>query len=145
MDLGVGELVVHDRDSARAQALVDRLVRYCGALRCRVAIDLAREITAADGVVNATQIGMRGFPGSPVPVAALKASHWCADVIYTPIETKFLQAAAARGARVLHGGGMCVHTGLAAFRLFTGIEPGIARMQRAFAAALAARDAAPGG
>jgi shikimate dehydrogenase len=145
MDLGVGELVIHDRDSVRAQALADRLVRYCGASRCRVGVDLAREIAAADGVVNATQTGMRGFPGNPVPIAALEASHWCADVIYTPIETEFLQAAAAKGARVLHGGGMCVHTGLAAFRLFTGIEPGIARMHRAFAAALVARDATPAG
>ncbi len=141
-DLGVGELVIHDRDCARAQALAARLARHCGASRCRLAADLADEIAAADGVVNATQTGMRGFAGNPVPVAALKPSHWCADVVYTPIETEFLEAAAARGARVLNGGGMCVHTGVAAFRLFTGIEPDLARMHRAFAAALLARDAA---
>ena len=143
VDLGVGALVIHDRDRAPAQALAARLARHGGASRCRLAADLAEEIAAADGVVNATQTGMRGFPGNPVPVAALKASHWCADVIYTPIETEFLKAAAAKGARVLNGGGMCVHTGVAAFRLFTGITPDLARMHRAFAAALAARDAAP--
>ena len=32
--------------------------------------DLERDIAAADGVVNATPIGMLGFPGNPVPVAA---------------------------------------------------------------------------
>ena len=67
--------------------------------------DLERDIAAAQGVVNATQIGMRGFPGNPVPTFALKASHWAADVIYTPIETEFIKAAAAKGARVLNGGG----------------------------------------
>jgi len=141
MDLGVGALVIHDRDAARAQELAARLARHDGGSRCRVGTDLAGEIAAADGVVNATQTGMRGFPGDPVPVAALKASHWCADVIYTPIETEFLRAAAAKGARVLNGGGMCVHTGVAAFRLFAGMTPDVARMHRAFAAALAARDA----
>src|SRR5437870_7819328 len=52
-------------------------------LRCRLAGALEHDIAIADGVVNATQVGMRGFPGCPVPVAALKAAHWAADVIYT--------------------------------------------------------------
>jgi quinate/shikimate dehydrogenase (NAD+) len=70
---------------------------------------------------------MRGFPGNPVPTFALKASHWAADVIYTPIATEFIKAAAAKGARVLNGAGMCVHQAAEAFRLFTGIEPDVAR------------------
>lgn len=84
---------------------------------------------------------MHGFPGNPVPVAALHAGHWAADVIYTPIETAFIKAAAAKGARVLTGGGMCVHQAAEAFRLFVGREPDIERMHRTFARALAARDA----
>jgi len=83
---------------------------------------------------------MRGFPGNPVSVSALKAAHWAADVIYTPIETEFIQAAARKGARVLNGGGMCVHQAVEAFRLFTGVELDSARLHRAFATALAARD-----
>jgi shikimate dehydrogenase len=85
---------------------------------------------------------MRGFPGNPVPVSALKAAHWAADVIYTPIETEFIQAAAAKGARVMSGGGMCVYQAVEAFRLFTGVEPEAARLHRAFATALAAREKA---
>ena len=111
-------------------------------LRCRVAGDLARDIAAADGVVNATQVGMTGFPGNPIPVAALKPTHWAADVIYTPVETEFLKAAAGKGARVLDGSGMCVHQAVEAFRLLTGVSPDVARMHRAFANGLAARDAA---
>src|SRR5690349_14417850 len=53
MDLGVGLLAVHDRDTARAQALCSDLARHFGPTRCRVAGDLQREIAAADGVVNA--------------------------------------------------------------------------------------------
>jgi shikimate dehydrogenase len=141
MDLGVATLIIHDIDKARAQSLCDDLARHFGN-RCRVATDLEKEIASADGVVNATQLGMRGFPGNPVPAAALKASHWCADVIYTPIDTEFLKSAAAKGARTLNGGGMCVHQAVEAFRQFTGIEPDPARLHLAFNTARVARDAA---
>ena len=111
MDLGVADLVLHDLDTARANALRADLSRHYGSSRCRLAQDLERDIAAAAGVVNATQVGMRGFPGNPVPVAALKAAHWAADVIYTPMQTEFLKAAAAKGARTLNGSGMCVASG----------------------------------
>ncbi len=116
--------------------------RHYGPSRCRLAQDLERDIAAAAGVVNATQVGMRGFPGNPVPVAALKATHWAADVIYTPLQTEFLKAAAATGARTLNGSGMCVHQAVEAFAQLTGVTPDPARLQRAFATAVAARDAA---
>ena len=58
------------------------------------------------------------------------------------MQTTFLSAAVAKGARVLNGGGMCVHQAAEAFRLFTGVEPDAARLQRAFAEAVAIRDAA---
>jgi shikimate dehydrogenase len=144
LDLGAARLVIHDRDGARATALRNDLAKHYGASRCRLTSDLAGDIAAADGVVNATQVGMRGFPGNPVPVSALSAAHWCADVVYTPIETAFIQAAAAKGCRVMTGGGMCVHQAVEAFRLFTGVEPDLARLHCAFATALAARDSAIG-
>jgi len=139
MDLGVAMLVIHDLDRARADALKADLSLHCGARRCCVTSDLARDIAGADGVVNATQTGMAGFPGNPIPMAAFKSSHWAADIIYTPIETEFIKAAAAKGARVLNGGGMCVHQAVEAFRLLTGVKPGLADMRRSFARALAAR------
>ena len=142
MDMGVALLILHDLNSSRANALMADLAAIYGPSRCRVTSDLESDIATADGVVNATQVGMRGFPGNPVPVPALKASHWAADVIYTPIQTAFLQAAAAKGARVLNGGGMCVHQAVEAFRLLTGIEPEVARLHRTFEAACAARDKA---
>ena len=142
MDLGVAVLIIHDLDRARANALTAELSSHYAASRCRVTDDLARDIASADGVVNATQVGMTGFPGNPVPVAALKPTHWAADVIYTPLQTEFLKAAAATGARVLNGGGMCVHQAVEAFRMFTGVEPDPARLHRSFATAAAARDAA---
>ena len=142
MDLGVGTLVLHDLDLARAKALAADVAKHYGAARCYLTGDLEREIAAADGIVNATQTGMTGFPGNPVPVAAIRPTHWAADVIYTPAETEFLKAAAAKGARTLNGSGMVVHQAAAAFRCLTGETADIAHLYRAFAKGLAARDAA---
>jgi shikimate dehydrogenase len=144
MDLGLRELVVFDKDTARAAALAADVVRHFGAGRCRMSERLGDDIAAADGIANATPIGMTGFPGNPVPIDALRAEHWVADVIYTPIETELIRLAAGKGARVLTGGGMCVHQGVDAFRLFTGLIPDAVRMHRTFAAALLARDKALG-
>lgn len=141
MDLGVATLVIHDLDAARAAALKTDLSAHFGPTRSRITDDLAHDVAMADGVVNATQTGMAGCPGNPIPVSALKSTHWAADVIYTPIETAFLKAAAAQGARVLNGSGMCIHTAVEAFRLFTGQEPEVARLHRSFTSALAARHA----
>jgi shikimate dehydrogenase len=142
MDLGLRTLIVHDTDRARAEALVADVNRHSGTGRGLVSERLSAEIAAADGVANATPIGMSGFPGNPVPVDALRPAHWVVDVIYSPIETELLRAALSIGARALNGGGMCVHQAVDAFRLFTGITPDAARLHRVFAAALAARDAA---
>jgi len=141
MDLGVADLILHDLDRARADALKSQLASQYGASRCRIAGSLDQDIARADRIVNATQVGMRGFPGCPVPVAAIKAGHWAADVIYTPMQTAFLSAAAAKSARVLNGGGMCVHQAVAAFQCLTGVTPDVARLHRTFGAAVAARDA----
>jgi shikimate dehydrogenase len=141
MDLGVAMVILSDRDAARARALMTDLAMLYGPSRCRLAAGLERDIATADGIVNATPVGMHGFPGNPVPVSALHQGLWAADVIYTPIETAFIKAAAAKGARVLTGGGMCVHQAAESFRLFVGLDPDIKRMHRTFARALAARDA----
>ncbi len=140
MDLGVAKLVIHDRDRARAEALRADLSKHYGDSRCRITDDLAWDVAVADGVVNATQTGMAGFPGNPIPMAAFRATQWAADVIYTPIETEFIKGAAAKGSRVLTGGGMCVHQAVEAFRLLTGVKPELAQLHRSFATALAARD-----
>jgi len=140
MDLGVAAVVIYDRDTARAVSLKADLAAHYESSRCRIATDLEREVAAADGIVNATPIGMLGFPGNPVPTSNLHAKQWASDVIYTPIETAFIKAAAAKGCRALTGGGMCVHQAAESYRLFVGIEPDVERMHRTFAEALALRD-----
>lgn len=140
MDLGAN-LVIHDIDRKKSQGLADDIAKHYGQKRVRLAGDLEQEVAAAAGVANATQLGMLGFPGNPVPVNAMKAGQWASDVIYTPIQTDFLRAAAAKGCRTLNGAGMCTYQAMEAFRMLTGIDLDAKVMHRAFADGLALRDA----
>ena len=130
-DLGLAHLLVADRDSRQAEGLVGAVGRH----RCEIVPDPAAALAHAAGVVNATPVGMSGFPGVPLAPAAIGAGHWVADVIYTPLETELVLAARARGAVAIGGAGMCIHQAAEAFRLFTGRSADVDRMRRTFAAA----------
>jgi shikimate dehydrogenase len=142
MDLGAEHVAIHDVDTQRATALTEDLITHCGPSRCSYAADVSKALTEANGVVNATPIGMLGMPGNPVPLSALRPDHFVADIIYTPLQTELIASARDIGCRTLSGGGMCVHQAAAAFQLFARLAPDIDRMARTFARALSARDAA---
>lgn len=116
VNLGCRELIIVDPQGDRADALIARLP---GAI-ARAADDLVGELAAASGLINATPIGMEGYPGSPVDTALLHPGLWVADVVYFPLETELLRAARALGCRVAHGGDMAVFQAAGAFDLFTG-------------------------
>ena len=132
LTLGAGELTLFDIDQSRAEGLAENLCRHFGAGRARVGTDRAGDIGKADGLVNATPIGMAAHPGLPLDPALLRSDLWVAEVIYFPLETELLRRARAIGCRTIDGAGMAVHQAAAAFRLFTGREPDIGRMTRTF-------------
>ena len=142
MDLGVGELKLYDRDLDRARGLAADLCARFGAGKAIVLDAPEPAIASAAGIVNATPIGMTGHAGLPMSPHAIAARHVVADVIYTPLETDFIKAAKAKGARTMGGAGMCVHQAAEAFRLFTGWTADLERMRRAFIAAAEQRDRA---
>jgi shikimate dehydrogenase len=141
MDLGASLVRLHDVDLKRAEGLCSDLVKRFGAGRCEVERNPQAAVASAAVVVNATPIGMKGHAGLPMPTDDITSRHVVADVIYTPIETAFLGAARAQGARGMGGAGMCVHQAVEAFRLFTGRVPDVTRMKQTFAEACARRDA----
>ena len=132
LDRGARAFTLVDADLARATALRDSLARMFPdrtvvAASTRESADALR---SADGLVNATPIGMAGHPGMAVPASVLRPDLWVADVVYRPVDTELLRAARAIGARTLSGAGMAVYQAVDAFRIFTGIEPDAARMHR---------------
>jgi shikimate dehydrogenase len=134
LDLGAGRLLVHDVENGRAEALAARLVARFGAGRAEVDGDVARAARRADGIVNATPVGMAKLPGMPLPATLLRSTHWVADIVYFPLETELLRQARRLGCRTLSGEGMAVWQAVRAFEHFTGVEPDVDRMKAAFAA-----------
>ena len=134
LQMGVERLAIHDSDRARAASLVSGLSGCFGSQRVMIVTGLAEAMAAADGLIQATPVGMLGYPGVPLPIELLRAEQWVAEIIYFPLETELLRQARALGCRTLDGGGMAVFQAVEAFRLFTGVTPDPERMLRHFSA-----------
>jgi shikimate dehydrogenase len=130
--LGARELVVFDVEASRSRVLAEQICGHWGAGRAVAGQDLAAAMRLADGIINATPIGMVGHPGVPISPDLLRPAQWVAEVIYFPLETELLRAARAKGCRTLDGGGMAVFQAAEAFRLFTGLQADAERMSRHF-------------
>jgi shikimate dehydrogenase len=130
--LGARELVVFDVEASRSRVLAEQICGHWGAGRAVAGQDLAAAMRLADGIINATPIGMVGHPGVPISPDLLCPAQWVAEVIYFPLETELLRAARAKGCRTLDGGGMAVFQAAEAFRLFTGLRADAERMSRHF-------------
>lgn len=134
---GTQQLAVHDMDRTRAVGLAERmstLFRDCDVTVCN---DIAAALPKADGLVHATPTGMQKHPGMPVPAECLRPPLWVAEIVYVPLLTELLRTARQYGCRTLDGDGMAVFQGAMAFKLFFGVEPDVARMQRHFHSKLA--------
>jgi shikimate dehydrogenase len=121
MQLDAGHLAIVDSDIARAEELVRRI----GAgfpLRLAAFRDASRAISDANGIVNATPIGMAKYPGAPFDTGLLTPDKWVADIIYFPAETELLRAARAVRCPTLPGIGMAIYQAVRAFELFTGLR-----------------------
>jgi shikimate dehydrogenase len=103
------------------------------------------DITRADIVVNATNVGM-GID----PAAATAADHPCdpellrpdqvvADLVYHPLRTAWLRAAEGLGARTVDGLGMLIHQAALQQERWLGTHPDVGVMRTAAEAALVGR------
>lgn len=132
LDESVGHLVLSDRDAGAAADLAMSLSARLGPDRVSVAADTRSALDGADGVVNATPVGMASHPGCPVPESFLQPPLWVGDIIYFPLETELLATARARGCATLDGSGMAVFQAVRAFELFTGRKADPDRMRATF-------------
>ncbi len=110
-DLGVEEISIANRTRDKADALAKRFNAQ--------AIDWTRRETAlaaADLLVNTTSLGMSGQPPLVLDISALNPLALVADIVYSPLKTPLLQAAAACGAQTVDGLAMLMHQAVPGFR-----------------------------
>jgi shikimate dehydrogenase len=133
LTLDVAHVVLVDSEPGRAGRLAASLRALFGAERISTSDNPAEAVPAANGLVNATPLGMAKYPGMVIAAEHLRPELWVADIVYFPLETELLRAARARGCRTMSGAGMAVFQAAAAFRLFSGREANADRMLRHFA------------
>jgi shikimate dehydrogenase len=131
--LGLSEIRIADRDPAKASALAGALADARPGLVTRTGTDPAVLAAGAAGIINCTPVGMVGHDGTPLPRVALAGAAWVFDAIYTPVDTQFLQDAAAEGLQIISGYELFFGQGVDAWAIFTGLPLDEARMRRELA------------
>jgi shikimate dehydrogenase len=96
---GVRELAIHDEDTARRDALVQRLAALG---QCTVVAG-SSDPTGFDIVINATPIGMKAGDPHPIDSAKFTPAMFVGCVITAPAVTPMVAAAQALGCSTLTG------------------------------------------
>jgi len=104
LEAGAAEVVVHDRDEARARKLVALLEDKAGG-RVRVG---PGDPAGFDVVSNATPMGMADGDPLPLDPARLAPSMFVGDVVAGHGETALMKAARAAGCRTADGDAMVI-------------------------------------
>ncbi|OIQ60227.1 shikimate dehydrogenase [Neomoorella thermoacetica] len=144
---GCGSLVLANRTPERATELAGALAG--AGLPAPVVYRLGdagmrSEVEAADLVLNTTSLGMwPRVEETPLPPDWFRPGQWVYDLVYNPLETKFLASARRRGCRVISGLDMLLYQGAAAFTLWTGREAPVAVMARVLREAMGASSGGP--
>ena len=140
----VSTLIIANRTLERAQRLAE-LAHSSDSNGIAISLggrDLIEAAGAADLIVNCTTIGMSHGPdeaGSPLPAVSITSTVLVNDLVYNPLETPLLKAAAQVGAKCLGGILMLVYQGAASFEMWTGRDAPVAVMLEAANKAMASR------
>lgn len=109
--LGLGETVIVARNPDAARQLLDAL-QIPGRVQA-----LADPLPPASVLVNASPLGMRGYPTLDLDLGPLPGHAVVFDLVYAPVETGLIQAARARGLAVIDGLTMLVGQARLSFQL----------------------------
>jgi shikimate dehydrogenase len=115
--VGYGPIWIAMRDSSKMAKVADDYRGVKG-----VPIPLTDPLPPARLLVNASPLGMSGFPPFPLSLDSIEEGGLVFDLVYAPVETALLREARARGLRTLDGLTMLVGQAAVAFQLFFG-EP----------------------
>jgi shikimate dehydrogenase len=126
---GAGEIRIVDREPGKARALAETLSRRGRATPYPSVEDA---LDGAQGLVNATAVGMSPNRDTPAPFALLRRDLWVGDAVYQPLWTPLLGAARDRGAKVMTGRELAIDQAKDAFEIFfrSGHFPAASLMNR---------------
>lgn len=120
-DRGVGHITLLNRTPEKAAALLDAFGLE------GTALPLTAPLPPARLLVNTSTLGMVGQPPLELDLTPLPEDATVYDIVYAPLETSLLRAAAARGLAVIDGLEMLVGQAALAFEALFGAAPPRAR------------------
>lgn len=118
----IKNIILAVRNPAKAQLLANDFKDLVDIKVCDWHSEEFKQYLAqADLLVNTTPLGMEGNIDSKPPVdwESVKKSAFVYDIVYIPVETKFLQEAKEYGHKILNGERMLAEQGAAALHLWT--------------------------
>ena len=138
---GAKTISVYNRTIEHAAFLVDDLqstfshVQFSfNPLTAKRLIDIKDTV---DLIVNTTPLGMSpDVDSSPWPEDISLGKAMVCDLVYNPLQTRFLRQAQAEGLKTIDGVGMVVHQGAKAYEIWTGQSPPTDLMRMAVLAKL---------
>jgi len=122
------DITIVNRTPERANALSEMLLGFPSTGTVQVLTsdspELPETAAACDLIVNTTSLGMTPHPeATPLSAELIQSHHRVYDLIYSPLETRLVSEARAKGATAVSGLKMLVYQGAVAFELWTGIHP----------------------
>lgn len=125
---GVEHITVVNRTHERAL----RLARQFGdGVEAAPDTAMIEALAGADMLVNTSSLGMQGQPPLVIDLSPLPGHALVADLVYVPLRTPLIEAAAARGLRVVDGLGMLLHQAAPGFERWFGVRPTVTARLRA--------------
>jgi shikimate dehydrogenase len=124
LDAGATEVRICNRTLETAQQLAHDFSGWGNArLQAVPWIERHNALDGAALLVNTTSQGMQGQTPLDIQLDALPATALVTDIVYTPLQTPLLQAAATRGNPTAQGLGMLIHQARPAFEAWFGVLP----------------------
>ena len=128
LEAGVPEIRLANRTRTRAEALVEALG---GGVQVVAWGEAEAAMDGAATLVNCTSLGMQGQPPLELRLDAAPITALATDIVYAPLETPFLRAAASRGLATVDGLGMLLHQARPGFEAWFGRAPEVDSALRA--------------
>ena len=116
--LGASQITIWDPTARMATALAEELGDRTRAVPVN---NCTEAILSADGLLNATPLGMIGHPGTAFPEDLIGGQDWVFDAVYTPTNTGFLTIARRKDIRTITGFDLFRFMAIGSFAAYTGI------------------------
>jgi shikimate dehydrogenase len=129
VDAGAPEVRVANRTRARTDAFVAEFGATVTAIDWT---DRSDALAGAALLVNTTTLGMEGHDALDIDLARLPKDAAVNDIVYTPLHTPLLKAAAARGNPAVDGLGMLLYQAQPGFEKWFGVRPAVDESLRRF-------------